>query len=57
MPVQIDMEMPKSCLDCRFCIEESSGGANYILNEMILISLAMFGGRTAPVWMYSDVLA
>lgn len=28
MPVQIDMEMPRSCLDCRFCIEESSGGAN-----------------------------
>lgn len=28
MPVQIDMELPESCLDCRFCIEESSGGAN-----------------------------
>lgn len=28
MSVQIDMEMPRSCLDCRFCIEESSGGAN-----------------------------
>lgn len=30
MPVQIDMEMPRSCLDCRFCIEESHGGANCI---------------------------
>lgn len=30
MPVQIDMEMPRSCLDCRFCIEESYGGANCI---------------------------
>lgn len=28
MPVQINMEMPRSCLDCRFCIEETSGGAN-----------------------------
>lgn len=30
MPVQIDMEMPESCLDCRFCIKESYGGANCI---------------------------
>ena len=30
MPVQIDMEMPRSCLDCRFCIKESYGGANCI---------------------------
>ena len=30
MPVQIDMEMPRSCLDCRFCIEEPYGGANCI---------------------------
>ena len=30
MPVQIDMEMPRSFLDCRFCIEESHGGANCI---------------------------
>lgn len=30
MPVQIDMEMPGSCLDCRFCIKESYGGANCI---------------------------
>lgn len=30
MPVQIDMEMPRSCGDCRFCIEESYGGANCI---------------------------
>lgn len=31
MPVQIDMEMPRSCLDCRFCIEESYGGANSLI--------------------------
>lgn len=30
MPVQIDMEMPRSCLDCRFRIEEPYGGANCI---------------------------
>lgn len=28
--IQIDMEMPRSCLDCRFCIEEPYGGANCI---------------------------
>lgn len=36
MPVQIDMDMPKSCEECRFCIYEPPSPFCAVTNYIVL---------------------
>ena len=51
MPVQIDMEMPRSCLDCRFC-------TNYRQMDCARChAVGDYGGREIPEWSTSELYA
>ena len=51
MPIQIDMEMPRSCGDCRFC-------TNYRQMDCARChAVGDYGGREIPEWSTSELYA